>query len=1471
MRTLNVRLAVSLLVIIVVCGTGIYFAHIFQQKRNANFFLEQAELAKQEVEQAKKDKNTTEEEKALQKQFRNMEMYLMFKPGDLDVMESFGMLRADHISDNRSFSQAFGILEKVVREDETRNKARRKLIELMMPAGRSSDAMEHINYLLKESPDDPDLLQLLGQCEAEMGEDSNAVATYEKAIKYSPKQIETYARLADLLRNRLEQPKEAYECMQNMINNNPNSVKAYFYLGLYWQSINSKEEAKKATDKDLDPKEEAMKAAEKALELAPDDTDGLLLASHCAMALGDLEKARKFAERNMEIHKESPQIYITLADIIVRSGNRAKAIEILDQGLKDTKNSPQILWSKANLLIDLRKMDAAKETIEKLQSTSYPKILLEYLDARIVFAEKNWAEASRRFEKIRPSLSVGPALLMQVDLCLGYCYGQLHNVDQQIRSYQRVLASDPFNGPARQGLTDALLASGRVDEAVQEYYNLIQMKKVPPSGLITFASLLIRQNLQQSSDEQNWNQVDKIIDQAEKANPDADQIPLLRTEVLNAQNRTAEAEIVLQKAHDKKPKQVEFWNAMVTLAALQKKWDKAEKILADYQQQMGDTVDLRLARSEYLLRRYNADAGEHLKKLNENIDGFSDADRVRLWNGLLSAARRSSNADLGKYLIDLLAQKDVNNLEVQFLRVEEAATKSDPAALEECLNDLKKIEGEGPLWLYGQARLLSMKAKDNNPEMLDKALQNLVKARELRPSWSRIPLFMAAIYDQQKKTDQALKCFREAINMGEHNPAAVRRTVQILFQQQRYSEADKLLRQLDRLQAPFTPELTRLWVQLLIQQGEFDLAMAKARQAVSEKSDDYSEHLWLGQILGIAARRANVQKRSKEFEDLAVEAEKSLRRAVELKSDVPETWVSLVEFLGSVDKKSEIGEIINQAREKIPAEKAPRALAICYEIAEKNDLALEQYKLALAAKPDDPAVVRSVADFYQRIGKTVEAEALLRWIIDGKVKGDVADVLWARRQLALITAAKGGLVNMENARNLIEQNLALSSNSLDDLRLRVKLDTIDPRRSRRDEAINILSKMMDGKQATPEDRFNLAMLYLSTDKQMQSRASSGSNSRGEDNKDSSAWVNASNILRTLVTSQNTEPRYLAVYAKSLLDHGDISSAELYLNKLMKDFPNHVATIMLQAQVMAGHNQYDEALDLMKSFVDMKNATPADRSTRIRMMAETMEQLIERLNSPDQKTLSERFVRTTEMFYRQYVDEHPSQTVELVMFFLRRDQTEDAMAILEQTWQNNDPTTVAQVCMNITQRGKKSKELEQRLENVLVSARTKFENHPAILLTLGDTRVNQDRFIEAEKFYREILDKNPGHAVAMNNLAVLLALQGKKLDEALSLINKAIEITGPVASMLDTRATVYIASGDAEKALKDMEESVADEASPTRLFHQAQALYLGNQKFAASSTMQQALKAGLSKEMLISLEIPSFEKLQKLPKELGTAD
>ncbi|MGA2063132.1 MAG: tetratricopeptide repeat protein, partial [Thermoguttaceae bacterium] len=638
-----------------------------------------------------------------------------------------------------------------------------------------------------------------------------------------------------------------------------------------------------------------------------------------------------------------------------------------------------------------------------------------------------------------------------------------------------------------------------------------------------------------------------------------------------------------------------------------------------------------------------------------------------------------------------------------------------------------------------------------------------------------------------------------------------------------------------------------------------------ARQVVSEKSDDYKEQLWLGQILGIAARRAKAQKRDKDFSDLSAEAEKTLRRAVELKGDVPETWTALVELLSLSNRTGDAEAALDRAGRTIPAEQAPLILAKCYEVIGRNDRAQEQYKSALGAKPDDPRVNNSVAEFYQKIGKTAEAEEILNRIVDGKIKAGEADLNQARRLLAKNILAKGGPKNTEIARNLIEQNLASAGNSVDDLRIKTQILSLSANRGCNDEAILALTKIVEGQQAAPDDIFNLAMLYLSKEKQSQETSQSAAN---PGHRDSDDWNNANKLFQRLESSQSNDPRYMATYAKALLDHGDISGAELYVNRLVKDYSSTAATIVLQADLLFQRNQHEEALLLLKKFIDQKNAVPPERSKRLRMMAEEIEQLAARLKDPDQKSMADRYIRTAETLYSQYIAESPGKSLELAAFLNRQGKTEKAINALEQNWINSDPWSIAQVSLAIAHNGRGGKDIVETVERVLNEVRTspKFKDHPAILVALGDLCSAQNRLSEAESFYREALKKNADYYAAMNNLAVLLSLRGEKLDEALTIINKALEIAGPLGSLLDTRACVYIAKGDANKALADTDKAIADNPSALRLFHQAQAFLLAGQKSNAASTMQKALKAGLAKDDIYTPEIPQFEKLKLLAKD-----
>ena len=105
----------------------------------------------------------------------------------------------------------------------------------------------------------------------------------------------------------------------------------------------------------------------------------------------------------------------------------------------------------------------------------------------------------------------------------------------------------------------------------------------------------------------------------------------------------------------------------------------------------------------------------------------------------------------------------------------------------------------------------------------------------------------------------------------------------------------------------------------------------------------------------------------------------------------------------------------------------------------------------------------------------------------------------------------------------------------------------------------------------------------------------------------------------------------------------------------------------------------------------------------------------------------------------------------------------------------------------------------------------------------------------------MLEKDPKYYAALNNLAELLGLQKIKLDEALQDVNQAIELRGPEGAIIDTRASVYLAMGRTDDAIRDLEKALKDREEPARLFHLAQAYRADKQDERAKATFDKALE------------------------------
>ncbi len=320
----------------------------------------------------------------------------------------------------------------------------------------------------------------------------------------------------------------------------------------------------------------------------------------------------------------------------------------------------------------------------------------------------------------------------------------------------------------------------------------------------------------------------------------------------------------------------------------------------------------------------------------------------------------------------------------------------------------------------------------------------------------------------------------------------------------------------------------------------------------------------------------------------------------------------------------------------------------------------------------------------------------------------------------MILANRGGYQNFQKSRQLIDKNLAATEMSVLDRRVRATIDSLDPLQSRRKESISIYEAMVLDQSATLDDRFELAKMYLA-----------------EGN-----WVQASIQLRSLIGANGDEPRYLATYIDALLEHEETSNAETYLERLEKISPNHISTIALQARMLVAKNQADKAFELLKEFIDRPKAMPAERNVRIRLTTAYFEQLAAMLTKPAQKPAAERFIHEAETLLRAYLEKNAGHEWELVEFLGRQKRFDEALELLDRTWDSYHPAVLGRVC-SILVAEKMGAEQIGRLTRILQAAMKCFDRPIPLLMPMADLCSRRNRYADAEDLYREIPPKEQG--------------------------------------------------------------------------------------------------------------------------------
>jgi predicted Zn-dependent protease len=1398
-RQVNLPFLAASVLFFSLLAVGTYFLHDYQLHRNCRMLREEAERA-----EAAND---------LEKAADCWSRYFSLAPDDLEALARQALLMDRRNPGSVAKYRVYLALEDILRRapDAELLQARCRAAEIALELGRPGEARTHLERVVRDNDNDPDLQDLLGQCEEAERQFDKARTAYAAALKRSPQRARTALRLAYLLRSDLNPAPEARRSsdadsvMDALVRAAPDSFEARLARCRYRQAVGNLYLA----ERDLAYLRE---------KLAPDDIELLVASAELADARGRSDEARRHLELGHKHYPADARFPIGLARLELRAGTdrRPVAIEFLTEALRSAPDNAETLWTIADLFLDAGATAEVPDLLERLKGKQLPEASIAYLHARLLAAEQDIGAAVALLERSGAGMTVRDKLgylKEKSNLLLAQWYERLGNPERQLEACERVLHDNPQSASARASKAAALVAVGSPDAALPLFRGLVEER---PALRLNLARLLLARNASLPVDERNWAEVQGVLDSVSVDVKETLAYRLLLIDLLAQSGRHGAATATAEAFCKQQPTEARFWLARAALAdhSSHPDRDRALAILAEAQGALGDLVALRLATADRAAALPPGEACRALLALEQNSQGFSLPERGRLEAGLAAAYMRRDDRRDAARLLRQAGEHLPDNIAVREQQFDLAMLEGDVANADRQIEQIHRIEGEeGVRWRAVEIARGVVAARKGDRNALAEARRQLAEVEKRRPGWTRLLVLDAEIAELEGRTDWALESYRKAIDRGERKPWIVRKAVELLTIRRRPDEARELLHKLIARAPEVSDDLNRLLAEVDIAAGNAKAeSLDNARAAVSPTSKEYRDHLWLGQLLNSAGQKA--------------EAEAAIRKAVQLNNAAPEAWLALITLLAGNGRSAEARVALGGAKRLVPERERTLFLAAALDVLGDVADAEKAYADALRESPDSSSLKRSCATFYLRNGQGAKAEPLLRALSPA----DGPDSVWARRTLALALAMTGDFAKSGEALELIDSNLNGKWFGPEDERARAVVLALRP--GGRGASIQTLEDSFTRVKPTAPEQFLLAKLY-----------------EADGN-----WAKSRTMLHALAaTKAGNTPEILAFFIKALLRRNEVAEAKRWFPDLEGREPDSARTFEIRARLLKGENKDAEAGALLRGFAAREYARTRDAVVLGRAAA-----ILADIGRP----------ADAEDLFRQYVAEsektRPDSLLTLAQFLAAQGRLGEALDLCDHAATRCPPELVADVAVSALRVARPTSAERQRVRAWLNSAIDKKPGSTALLAARADFSEQGGDYSACEQTYCDLLDRQPDNVAALNNLAWLFAIHANKADEALALIEHALRLAGPHGGLLDTQACVYLALDRREEAVRNMETAVREAPTGNRYFHLAKALSRAGRNLDAKDAWRKATRdLHLSEQQVHPLERDDYRKFAAL--------
>ena len=1486
-RTLSLRVLAVSLVLVAATLPSLYALRNWQLARTATAYLDRAT----ELEQKEQWLEAAD----------YINRFLTLRPRDADaeirLAETFAKGADTLDRTNRAVALHYAALS----YDLGRRQwpLRQKLATLLIKATRFAEAETESRKILTNDPQSTEArkslaVALFGRIESGSFNSASAaelkklalLTTIDQARAQQPKEVELAVIQAALLRRhpdlvRIEQPqwteadryRSADRCLDDLIAADPTNHAAFLARMAYRAQYSLE-----GVDDDM---AQALKLAPSdPLVLAAAGVKELARARRRKAAGGPLEEVQSSAARaathfqallSTQPPSQNPVHHVSLGEAQLLSGKPEDAIATWKAGAKKFVGAELVFETQlADTYLDLDRRQEAEQVIKQIDSRiaqasvrlsgkqlAALTLVHDFRRARLAVQANDYASAIPQLRRVaaRSQTAVsGTDEAVQALLMLGQIYATMEQWREAGQAYDEACQLNPRLAQVRLAAAQSWLSAGRVDLAAERAEEGLALHD-STEAWFALATARLRQQIALTPAERNWDRFDLTLSEAQKRNQLSQLSQPWRIDLLefdarlsrrtaeNASNLKRSPQQILKDLEATYPSEPELWPRL-SLGWQQLKMpadaDRCVDHLRGLQdgQRLAAQTQIRLHR----IRNEHQQAEELLASLVANIPAAQRAGIVREWIDLKLAR---SDVDGARSLLvkELqLRPSDVSTLRL-LAELDIQAGRWDQAQKWE--EQLAKLPHPADLHARVlKTRRLLLSAKDS---ALAQAETELKVLRDQAPSWGEVAALAGAAAQQRRDWDEAVSQYSQAIQLGERRLSVFESLIAVLEKLGRLSEAQEYLQRLES-QIPRSQALTELQGTVEMRLDQPERALAAAHKAVEQRPREVEPRLWLARLLT--------------FYEKSDDAEAELKEALKFAPQDMRVLGALELFYLRTQNTEAAIQLAHKIQNQNDLPEAERyfVAAQALELAGERNLAEESFRRAAAAAANNAAIQFRMAEFYLQSDSQRAQDCLEKTLqIDPNHRS-------ARRMLATLLASRGSDADWTQAQSLLTGQPDPGDSS-GDVRLHASLLVRRGGQENLARAQKLLEQLVaNSTRSAPLDRLLLAQVY---ERQAYSPV--------DDKVRSQKLSLARRELETIASRSQSEWTYFVAVIDFCQRQQDMPAVEDWLGRFQRwmsqqEKPSAEAVLQLvrlqlKHQVSADSGPWLDRLEAMKAdplsvlLLRAQWSSQQGRSEEVTNLVDTQGGSLlaqEQTQAGKMRILAGiagiyravNRLADAERWQRRLAAIDPQRYDGLAATLALQGKWREAMDLCRraaETDKSARPALVALSCLSQTEiTDEKVTECEPLIQAALQNSKQNADLH----YSLGVVRVVQKRTADAITSFREVVKANPRHVSALNNLALLLAEDGKQRKEALAMIDRAIDLVGLTPDLCDTKGTILILSGDHAEAVRFLEMATRGPgADPRYQFHLALALYEQGNHDRARQHFEKAIQGQLESQVL----------------------